>query len=71
MKNVINTLLLVISLFFFGTSQTKISAFKQAQIKNSRVKEAYDTKWELLQADIKNLKINPENYDIYLRAFKH
>jgi murein L,D-transpeptidase YafK len=35
------------------------------------VKDAYDSKWPNLKEDIKALKINPERYDIYLRAFKH
>jgi len=69
-KNVIHTCLLI--LLFTGTanSQVKTLAFKATQLKNARVKDAYDTKWEPLQKDMKAMKINPDEFDIYMRAFK-
>lgn len=69
-NNVINTTLLVMGFYCLSIGQTKMSVFKQAQLKNSRVKDAYDAKWGMLQSEIKKIKINPDSYDIYLRAFK-
>lgn len=70
-KNVIHIALLIFCLCYSSYSQTKLSVLKQNQLKNTKVKDAYDTKWPLLKDEIKKLKINPEAYDIYLRAFKH
>ena len=69
-KNVIHTWLL--ALFFVSSvAQVKTSEFKAAQLKYSKVKDAYDTKWPKLKEDLKSVKINTESYDIYLRAFKN
>lgn len=67
-KNVIQYLLLVSILN--GWAQKTTSAFKITQLKNTRVKEAYDDKWEGLQAELKDLHVNPEEFDIYIRVFK-
>lgn len=69
-KNVIHTWLLVLINISISFAQVKTLAFKAGQIKNPRVKEAYDTKWPHLQEDLKALKVNSDAYDIYLRAFK-
>ncbi len=69
LKNVIHILLLIF-LINDATAQIKTPLFKTNQLKNSRVKDAYDTKWEDLKADLKKHTINPEDFDIYLRAFK-
>lgn len=69
-KNVIHILLLI---FLFNTkysAQVKVGAFKSEQLKNKKVKEAYDSKWEQLQKQMKALNLNPDEFDIYLRAFK-
>lgn len=70
LKNVIHTWLLVVFTAGISLAQVKTSAFKAAQIKSPKVKDAYETKWPQLQEDLKALKINPELYEIYLRAFK-
>ncbi len=69
-RNVIHTWLLVIVVATISLAQVKTLAFKAGQLKNPRVKDAYDTKWPQIQEDLKAIKINPEGYDIYLRAFK-
>ena len=59
---------------YFNTiliSQIKTSAFKAVQLKNLRVKDAYDTKWDSLKKEMVIQKINPFEFDIYLRAFKN
>lgn len=67
--NVIKLVLLVSHFCFHVYAQTP--SFKDKQLKNERVKEAYESKWENLQSDLKSQKIDPTNFDIYLRAFKH
>ena len=69
-KNVIHIALLVFLISTISFSQIKTRAFKASQLKNARVKEAYDTKWPQLQEELKAEKINETSYDIYLRAFK-
>jgi murein L,D-transpeptidase YafK len=46
-------------------------SFKASQLKNSRVKKAYEKNWSDLQTLMKTKNIQPDNFDIYLRAFKH
>jgi murein L,D-transpeptidase YafK len=70
LKNVIHTWLLVCVSVGISISQVKPSAFKSAQLKYSKVKAAYDTKWPKLKEDMKALKLYAEGYDVYLRAFK-
>jgi murein L,D-transpeptidase YafK len=70
-KNVINTCLLVVFMLSFSVGQVKTLAFKAGQLKNPRVKDAYDTKWPQLQEDLKAIKVSPEGFDIYMRAFKY
>lgn len=50
--------------------QAKNLAFKTGQLKNQKVKEAYDTKWEPLKTELQASNINPDEFDIYIRAFK-
>jgi murein L,D-transpeptidase YafK len=68
--NVIHSALLVVILTSYCSSQVKTSSFKTGQLKNTRVKDAYDTKWEPLKKELKMAKINPDEFDIYMRAFK-
>ena len=70
-KNVIHTWLLVLLVTGFSVAQVKTSTFKLAQLKYSKVKDAFDTKWPKLKEYVRAANINPENYDIYLRAFKY
>ncbi len=70
-KNVIQYPLLVLILTNVLCAQVKTGAFKAGQLKNVRVKDAYDTKWPQLQLDMKAAKINSDGFDIYMRAFKH
>lgn len=71
LKIIVNTLLLITYFSHSVVSQTKISAFKAAQLKNQRVKDAYDTKWHLLKEELKEKKFNYDDFEIYLRTFKH
>ena len=66
LKNVIHTGLLVVLTTCFSIGQIKTSVFKASQLKYSKVKDAYDTKWPALKEAIKAISINSENYDIYL-----
>lgn len=68
MRNVISTVLLI--LFTIVKIQAQNSPLKSEQLKNKRVKNAYESLWPALQSNIKSTSINPNNYDIYLRAFK-
>ena len=70
LKNVIHTLLLVFLISSSSSAQVKTLELKTIQLKNTRVKDAYATKWPKLQGELKALKINESSYDIYLRAFK-
>lgn len=68
MKSIINTMLLV----FFGVHLcAQTPSFKEQQLKNKRVKQAYTEKWEGLQTTLKAKKIEPGNMDVYIRVFKH
>lgn len=61
-------LLVIIILSFSFFKQT--GTFKTEQIKNKRVKLAYDTKWEDLKKLMQAKKINPQKFSLYLRVFK-
>ncbi|MBL7934470.1 MAG: L,D-transpeptidase family protein [Bacteroidia bacterium] len=71
LNNVIHTCLLVFFTVSVSSAQVKTLAFKAGQLKNTRVKDAYDTKWPQLQEDLKAIKVNPETFSIYMRAFKY
>lgn len=66
-KKIINTCLLVCIGFLFSFQN---ASFKASQIKNSRVKAAYEKKWPALQALLKSKGVNPACFDLYLRVFK-
>ena len=70
-KNVIHIGLLVVLTTCFFFSHVKTSTFKAAQLKYSKGKDAYNNKWPTLKEGLKAISINSENYDIYIRAFKH
>lgn len=70
-KKVIHTYLLVLIASFSIVAQVKTLAFKSIQLKNTKVKEAYSTKWPKLLEELKAININPDTYDIYIRVFKY
>ncbi len=70
MKNVLHICLLITIFSASFIAQPRTSGFKAGQLKNARVKNAYDTKWPTLMAEMKAKKINPYEFDIYMRAFK-
>lgn len=69
-KNVFHITVLILFFQNFAFSQVKDLAFKTGQLKNQRVKDAYDTKWEPLKAEMKKAYFKPDEFEIYLRAFK-
>lgn len=67
-KKVIKLLLLIC---LFQPLWAQKAGFKTEQLKYSRVKQAYKSKWPALQKELAEMKINTETFDIYLRAFKY
>ncbi|MGZ3882714.1 MAG: L,D-transpeptidase family protein [Bacteroidia bacterium] len=69
MKPIINT-----ALFIFLLAGSPLwaqnSSFKDAQLKNGRVKQAYATKWEPLAKELKAKSVDPANFDVFIRVFK-
>jgi murein L,D-transpeptidase YafK len=45
-------------------------SFKEQQLKFSRVKKAYEAKWAGLQTELKAKQIDPNNFEVFVRAFK-
>ncbi|MES2567748.1 MAG: L,D-transpeptidase family protein [Bacteroidota bacterium] len=70
-KNVIHIILLVLIMGGSSFAQVKTLAFKSGQLKSPRVRDAYETKWPQLQQDLKSIGVNPDAFDIYMRAFKY
>lgn len=68
MKALIKILLLV---NFCLSLPAQPSGFKEQQLKNKRVKQAYSDKWEGLKAVLKSKNINPDDLDVLIRVFKH
>ena len=64
------TLLIIIGTCFSFFVVKQVGTFKTSQIKNARVKLAYDTKWEDLKKLMDKKNINPLNFSIYFRVFK-
>lgn len=60
--------MLVILLVYFGMISGQ--SFKHQQLKYSRVKTAYHHHWPNLKQEIHQLKIDTDNFFVYLRAFK-
>jgi murein L,D-transpeptidase YafK len=59
---------LVISVLLYASLSAQ--SFKQLQLKNNRVKTAYQKHWSGLKKEINQLKIDTTNFFVYLRAFK-
>ncbi len=68
MKKYFITFILICSAQFFAMAQSK--DFFQSQLKYPRVKSAFDLKNQYLNDLLVRYQINPNNYNIYLRAFK-
>jgi murein L,D-transpeptidase YafK len=67
-KKIIKISLLACAGLFFCFQD---GAFKTSQLKYSRVKAAYEKKWKGLQDLLKSKDLNPADFEIYLRVFKH
>ncbi len=65
------TLLVIIGFSFSFITLKQDSSFKNLQIKNARVKLAYQKKWEDLKKLMEQKKIDPQNFNLYLRVFKY
>lgn len=72
MKNIFFKSFLLVTVFagFSFISKNALNDFKTNQIKNKRVKLAYDLKWEDLKKQMEQKKINPQKFSLYLRVFK-
>ncbi len=70
MKAIIKTPLLAFLLLIFGLRAQQTPSFKQAQLKNSKVKQAYELRWDALANDMKAKKIDADDFDVFIRAFK-
>lgn len=68
-KKIINSSLLACIVILCSFSG-RIDSFKSAQLKSSRVKQAYANKWQSLQQDIKDIGVSSVDFDLYLRVFK-
>ena len=69
LKKIINTCLLA-SLLPLVSFYKVSEPFKPLQLKSARVKAAYQKKWPDLKTLLTSKKIDPTNFDVYLRVFK-
>lgn len=67
LKKIITICLLVCFGLCFSFQQ---NGFKNSQLKNSRVKAAYHTKWSALEASLKSKNIDPHHFELIIRIFK-
>jgi len=58
-------LLFLVSFLFFQNN------FKQKQLQQERVKNAYQLKYKGVQENLKKHGLNSKNYSLYIRVFKH
>lgn len=70
LKTIIKIQLLAFLIGAFALPAQQAGSFKQAQLTNAKVKEAYNSKWDGLVADMKSKNIDPANFDVFVRAFK-
>jgi murein L,D-transpeptidase YafK len=70
LKAIINIALLVCVGLLNPSFSQENGTFKAQQLKNKRVKDAYTTKWPLLEAELKVKKINPSSMEVFIRIFK-
>lgn len=63
----INTCLLA---SFFVFAALSPDSLKNEQLRSSRVKRAYNTKWQSLKKQLEALNIAATGFDVYIRAFK-
>ena len=69
-KTIINTALLILCIAFSLVKGQTPASFKAKQMTNSRVKEAYTSKWPALEKEIKAKGIDPTNFELFIRIFK-
>lgn len=62
-----NSLLLTSLMLLMAFGQSDL---KTEQLKNKRVKVAYQNNWEKQKIKLKSLKIEPTDFDLYIRVFK-
>jgi murein L,D-transpeptidase YafK len=67
LKKIINTCLLTSVALFLSLQN---NSFKTSQLKNSRVKTAYEKKWPSLQTLLTSKKIQKDLSGLYIRVFK-
>ena len=67
---VIKSLLFIFILGVYTVKSQSTASFKTSQLKISRVKKAYDTKWPSLEKELKVKKIDPASFDVFIRVFK-
>jgi murein L,D-transpeptidase YafK len=63
-------IILILLLFLSTQINIKAQKFKTEQLKFSRVKQAYDQKWESLSAELIKSGVLLNNFKIYIRVFK-
>ena len=68
MTAIIKIALLVASISFAAIGQ---NSFKEQQLKNTRVKKAYQNKWANIESELKNKGINANDPEVFIRVFKH
>jgi murein L,D-transpeptidase YafK len=59
-----------IALLVLLTGSLGAQSFKEQQLKNTRVKKAYESKWAGLESELKAKQIDPKNFEVFVRAFK-
>ncbi len=70
LRKIINSGLLTCVSLLLSFSWAK-DGFKDAQLRNQRVKNAYSKKWETLKALLEEKQIKTNDFDLYIRAFKY
>jgi len=57
-------------LLFFLAAANPVSTFKESQLRNDRVRNAFNEKSTKVADMLANMGVNPNSYEIYIRAFK-
>ncbi len=66
---VFNSILLVCVAFQLNAQQA--GAFKTYQLKQPRVKKAYESKFESLKTELRTKGFKSDDFEVFLRVFKH
>lgn len=70
LSTLIKSALFILLLSIFPLKAQQTASFKSSQLKIGRVKKAYDAKWPGLEKELKAKKIDPNGFDVFIRAFK-